>query len=69
MFHLIHWTLKSMKLNTLSHSVCALLIYAFWWNKPLDVEQPTVISGDKAEHLLAFFYMTSQVLMVKRNVM
>jgi hypothetical protein len=28
-----------LELNTLAHSICALLVYIFWWHKPLDVGQ------------------------------
>lgn len=46
-------------LNDLVHSVCALVIYLFWWTKPLDVEQPVLIEGEQAEQMLAFFWMTT----------
>ncbi|KAF2797184.1 hypothetical protein K505DRAFT_236065, partial [Melanomma pulvis-pyrius CBS 109.77] len=32
-----------LELNTLAHSLCALIIYLLWWDKPLDIEEPTVI--------------------------
>ena len=32
-----------LELNTLAHSICALLIYFLWWQKPLDIEEPTVL--------------------------
>jgi hypothetical protein len=32
-----------LELNTFAHSTCALLIYILWWDKPLDVEQPTYL--------------------------
>ncbi len=44
--------------------MCALVIYLFWWNKPLDVEQPVAVRGEQAEHLLAFFWMTTDGLPV-----
>ena len=53
-----------LQLNTLGHSVCALIIYLFWWKKPLDVEQPVFIRGNQAEQLLAFFWMTTDGLPV-----
>jgi hypothetical protein len=27
------------ELNTVAHSICALLVYLLWWEKPLDVQQ------------------------------
>src|SRR2546423_10229791 len=32
-----------LELNTLAHAICTLFIYALWWDKPLDIEQPTLI--------------------------
>ena len=31
-----------LELNTFAHAICALLIYAFWWHKPLDIDHPTL---------------------------
>ena len=42
-------------------------MYAFWWHKPLDVEQPTIISAElfpAADNVLAFLYMTTKRLPV-----
>ncbi|KAJ4371157.1 hypothetical protein N0V83_004373 [Neocucurbitaria cava] len=33
-----------LELNTFAHCVCALMIFILWWNKPLDVEEPTLIN-------------------------
>ena len=38
-----------LELNTFAHSICALLIYIIWWNKPLDIEEPTVIKTQNSE--------------------
>ncbi|KAF2140459.1 uncharacterized protein K452DRAFT_359536 [Aplosporella prunicola CBS 121167] len=48
-----------LELNTLGHSICALVIYRFWWHKPLDIEQPTVINGDGTKEILAYLWMCS----------
>jgi hypothetical protein len=32
-----------LEINTFAHSICALLVYILWWDKPLDVEQPTYL--------------------------
>lgn len=44
-----------LELNVFAHVVCALLTYAFWWNKPLDIDEPTRISTDdpKADSICA----------------
>ena len=38
-----------LELNTFAHALSALLLYWFWWDKPLDIAEPTVIdtSGSK----------------------
>lgn len=43
-----------LELSTAAHSLCALLVYALWWRKPLDVESPTVITGEDSRELFAF---------------
>lgn len=40
-----------LELNTIAHAVCALLIYGLWWDKPLDIEEPTMIN-DKEMHCI-----------------
>jgi hypothetical protein len=39
-------------------------MYYFWWHKPLDIERPTVISGELVDKLLAFMYLVSGELPV-----
>ena len=34
-----------LELNTFAHAICALAIYYIWWDKPLDVGEPTMISA------------------------
>ena len=52
-------TLSLLELNTWSHAVCALLAYALWWHKPLNVEEPTLIRGDDVELVCAAMSMRS----------
>ncbi len=35
-----------LELNTFAHALCALAIYYIWWDKPLDIDEPTVIYTD-----------------------
>ena len=37
-------SISLLELNTFVHSLCALLIYGLWWDKPLDILVPTVLS-------------------------
>ena len=33
-----------LELNTFAHSICALLVYLLWWQKPLAIERATSVS-------------------------
>ena len=33
-----------LELNIFGHAVCTVLIYSLWWSKPLDIEEPEVIT-------------------------
>ena len=35
-------------LNTFAHAVCALLTYALWWDKPLDIENTSILTEEEA---------------------
>ncbi|KAF2679607.1 hypothetical protein K458DRAFT_313964 [Lentithecium fluviatile CBS 122367] len=52
-------TVSLLELNTLAHSLCALLTYMLWWNKPLDVEQPTLMPGKESQGVFAFMSLAS----------
>jgi len=32
-----------LEINTCGHVICALVLYLFWWDKPLDVQDPTIV--------------------------
>ena len=34
-----------LELNTFGHAVCTILIYLIWWEKPFEVDFPTVVSS------------------------
>jgi hypothetical protein len=42
-----------LELNTAAHALCALLIYTLWWDKPMRIEQPTLISGESMQAVCA----------------
>lgn len=50
-----------LELNAMGHAACALCIYAMWWEKPLDVDEPTLVHGYKALPLLAYMWMGSRI--------
>lgn len=47
-----------IELNTLAHAVCALAIFILWWDKPHDIEQPTILQGDWTRPLAALLWST-----------
>jgi hypothetical protein len=55
-----HLSISLLELNTFAHSLCTLLIYALWWNKPLDVEEPLLIQGEKMRRICAELCSKSQ---------
>ncbi|KAF2807659.1 uncharacterized protein BDZ99DRAFT_522281 [Mytilinidion resinicola] len=44
-----------LELNVFAHAICTLLIYLLWWDKPLDFQEPTLIRGEDAHPICAFF--------------
>jgi hypothetical protein len=46
-----------LEVNTLGHVLCALTMYAFWFQKPLCVSDPVVLSEDWARPLLCLWFM------------
>jgi len=39
-----------LELNTFAHVLFAIFIYRYWWSKPLDVTEPTLIDASKAPY-------------------
>ena len=50
-----------LEINTIGHVFCALVMYALWWSKPLDVRDPTVLTGSWARLLCALMCMNSDI--------
>jgi hypothetical protein len=48
-----------LELNVFGHAICALLMYLLWWDKPLDIEEPTVLSGNMVREMCALMCMRS----------
>jgi hypothetical protein len=42
-----------LELNTLAHAFFALLAFLFWWNKPFDIDEPTLLRGERAYGIYA----------------
>ncbi|KAI4112278.1 MAG: hypothetical protein LQ345_006548 [Seirophora villosa] len=41
--------------------LCAFLMYAMWWHKPLAPNEPFILKGDWVKPLCAFMFMTSEM--------
>ncbi|KAK4207073.1 hypothetical protein QBC37DRAFT_102572 [Rhypophila decipiens] len=52
--------LTLLELNTFAHAICTVLIYIFWWHKPLDVEEPIAISGPHASAMAGYLLIESK---------
>ena len=48
-----------LELNTFAHAVCALLTYALWWHKSLDIEPASLLVGDEAREMCALMRVNS----------
>ena len=52
-----------LELNTFAHAICALVVYVLWWEKPLDVHEPTIIEvgqSDVARYICALAWSGPQ---------
>ncbi|KAK4451964.1 hypothetical protein QBC34DRAFT_377934 [Podospora aff. communis PSN243] len=58
-------TVSILELNTFSHALCALVAYCLWWQKPLDIEEPTRIEGFNAD--LACIYMCMRTKLFRES--
>lgn len=48
---MMNTSISLLELNVFGHCIFTFIIYAFWWNKPMDITEPTVIDvKDKPEH-------------------
>jgi hypothetical protein len=50
-----------LELNTFAHVIVTFLTLYFWWNKPLDVNEPQAIQGEDAAMLGAYAFMASLI--------
>lgn len=51
--------LAPLEVHTLVHAGCALIIYACWFEKPLDVRAPTIVPTAEFHNLIALMLMQS----------
>lgn len=62
--------LTVLELNTAAHCLCTFVTYVFWWHKPLDIVQPSVVNlTEEAAAMVANMCMrSSQVSWLLRDV-
>lgn len=46
------FSISFLELNTFAHALCALMCYIFWWDKPLDIGDATVIQSKGTSALM-----------------
>ncbi|KAF2800696.1 hypothetical protein K505DRAFT_412747 [Melanomma pulvis-pyrius CBS 109.77] len=52
-------TISLLELNTFAHALCTLVIYLLWWDKPLDIEERTVLRGENIKESTALLLVAS----------
>ncbi|KAL2214363.1 hypothetical protein CC79DRAFT_1328290 [Sarocladium strictum] len=62
--------LTVLELNTAAHCLCTFVTYVFWWHKPLDIVQPSVVNlTEEAAAMVANMCMrSSQVSWLLRDM-
>lgn len=50
-----------LEIHVFGYAVCAFLIYVLWWDKPFDVEQSTLLKGDKIECIASLLRLYSPI--------
>jgi hypothetical protein len=59
-----------LELNVFAHAVCALLLFLAWWDKPRDVAEPTLITGEEALNICAYLCgLTIPVSLVQNAIL
>lgn len=48
-----------LELNTFGHAVCAVIIYILWWDKPFEVDYPTVVRSQPLLDIYALAWIRS----------
>jgi hypothetical protein len=42
----MHTSISLLELNVFGHCICTFIIYAIWWNKPMDVSEPILLGSE-----------------------
>lgn len=49
-----------LELNTFGHAVCALFIYLLWWEKPFEVDIPTIVHSKVLSDMYALAWVNTR---------
>jgi len=59
-------SISLLEINTAVHAICTLIMYYhFWWHKPLDIEEPTILTHADTHSIIAFLVITRKYQSVK----
>ncbi|KAF7794966.1 hypothetical protein EIP86_006109 [Pleurotus ostreatoroseus] len=50
--------LSLLEITTLAHALCTVATYLCWWHKPLNINEPTLIVGERALEICALMHMS-----------
>lgn len=53
--------LSLLEFFTLAHALCTVTTCIVWWRKPFGVLEPTLITGERADELVAYMLFTSRL--------
>lgn len=48
-----HLPLSLLEVSTVAHALCTLVTYMLWWDKPLNIGEPTLMKGEHARDVCA----------------
>ncbi|KAK3366188.1 hypothetical protein B0T24DRAFT_670298 [Lasiosphaeria ovina] len=54
-----------LEINTVAHVACTVIVYFLWWDKPLDVRHPVVLTGEWKRPLTAMMWMLGNTQEIK----
>jgi hypothetical protein len=58
------YSISLLELNVFAHALCALMLLWIWWDKPQDVQEPTLITDSDGLDLCAYFSLKPQDLSI-----
>ena len=63
-------SISLLEINTAVHAICTLIMYfIFWWHKPLDVEEPTILTHADTHPVFALIVVAQTYRNVRVSLM